>query len=79
MAFVDFLGIRWHENSWELLKASIKGVQTFRDQLIKRGACPHSSKGIRGKQGIRGMDSTKSRESRKARNEELGEKERCTG
>ena len=40
MAFVRSLGIRWPENSWELLRASIKDVQVFRGQLLDRGAAP---------------------------------------
>jgi site-specific recombinase XerD len=40
MAFVEFLVIAWPENSWELLRASLKDVQAFRDQLLDRNAAP---------------------------------------
>src|SRR5258708_38135519 len=40
MAFVKFLAIAWPEKSWELLRAAIKDVQAFRDQLLDRGAAP---------------------------------------
>ena len=43
MAFVDFLGISWPENSWEQLSVSIKDVLAFRDQLIERGVAPKRS------------------------------------
>jgi site-specific recombinase XerD len=38
MAFVKFLGIQWPMEAWQILKASIKDVQAFRDQLIAKDA-----------------------------------------
>jgi site-specific recombinase XerD len=40
MAFVKFMGIEWPNQAWQILKASIKDVQTFRDQLIAKNAAP---------------------------------------
>lgn len=40
MAFVNFLEIEWPDQAWKILKASIKDVQAFRDQLIARNAAP---------------------------------------
>lgn len=40
MAFVKFLQIEWPDRAWQILKASIKDVQAFRDQLITKNAAP---------------------------------------
>jgi hypothetical protein len=40
MAFVNFAGIRWPEESARLLTASIKDVQAFRDAIAKRDGAP---------------------------------------
>jgi site-specific recombinase XerD len=40
MGFVKFVGIDWPRNSHELLQASIKDVQAFRDELRAQGAAP---------------------------------------
>ena len=40
MSFVRFLGIVWPEHSTALLSASIRDVQAFRDELLKRNAAP---------------------------------------
>jgi site-specific recombinase XerD len=40
MAFVKFMGIEWPDQAWQILKASIKDVQAFRDQLIAKDAAP---------------------------------------
>lgn len=37
MAFVKFMGWRWPDDSIELLSASIKNVQAFRDALLREG------------------------------------------
>lgn len=40
MAFIRFLEVDWPKQSWRLLTTSIKDVQAFRDQLIKKEAAP---------------------------------------
>jgi integrase/recombinase XerC len=40
MSFVAFMGITWPENSWELLRATVKDVQAWRDELIADGRAP---------------------------------------
>jgi site-specific recombinase XerD len=40
MAFVRFMGWTWPGDSTELLRASIKDVQAFRDHLLAAGAAP---------------------------------------
>ena len=40
MAFVQFLGIQWPQASFELLTATIRDVQAFRQELIARDLAP---------------------------------------
>jgi hypothetical protein len=40
MAFVRFLGIQWPQSLFELLTATIKNVQAFRQELIARDLAP---------------------------------------
>jgi site-specific recombinase XerD len=40
MAFVNFAGIRWPEESARLLTVSIKDVQAFRDAIVERDGAP---------------------------------------
>lgn len=40
LGFIEFLGIDWPDNSWELLKATVKDVHAYRELLIEDDAAP---------------------------------------
>ncbi len=40
MAFVDFVEIRWPDEAWRLLAASIADVQRWRDAMVAEGKAP---------------------------------------
>lgn len=40
MSFVQFVGIEWPRGAIDLLTVSLKDVQSFRDELISKGAAP---------------------------------------
>jgi site-specific recombinase XerD len=40
MSFVEFAGIRWPDESIELLRVTIKDVQSFRDEMLARDLAP---------------------------------------
>ncbi|MBI1754595.1 MAG: site-specific integrase, partial [Acidobacteria bacterium] len=40
LAFVQFLGLQWPEEATELLSATVRDVQAFRDELKAKNAAP---------------------------------------
>src|SRR3954451_7376362 len=40
LAFVEFLGLRWPEESIGLLTTSVTDVHEFRDMMVQRGMAP---------------------------------------
>ncbi len=38
--FINFMGLKWPQESWQIYTVSVNDVQAFREHLIARGAAP---------------------------------------